>query len=123
MSKPGAWWNRDHSLEVDIVARTAENIATVGTIKWRPRGGVTRTEMAELASARNVVPDAGGARLLALCPSGLVLRCQRRHRSASRGPAGRMGCLYALRPKKPRAPPNAPHGSRVKPLSICARRG
>jgi hypothetical protein len=27
--------------------------------------------MAELANARNVIPHAGGARLLAVCPSGL----------------------------------------------------
>jgi len=57
---------------VDIVARTAETIATVGTIKWRQQGGVGRAEMAELATARNVIPHAGGARLLAVCPSGLA---------------------------------------------------
>jgi hypothetical protein len=28
--------------------------------------------MAELAGARNVIPHAGGARLLAVCPSGLA---------------------------------------------------
>jgi len=72
VQQAGAWWTRDNSLEVDIVARTAESIATVGTIKWRPRGGVTRTEMAELADARNVIPHAGGARLLAVCPGGLA---------------------------------------------------
>ena len=72
MQRAGAWWTRDNSVEVDIVARTADSIATVGTIKWRPRGGVTRTEMTELASARNVIPHAGGARLLAVCPSGLA---------------------------------------------------
>jgi len=66
------WWTRDNSLEVDIVARTAEDIAAVGTIKWRPRGGVSRTEMAELAKARNVIPHAGAARLIAVCPSGLA---------------------------------------------------
>ena len=42
------------------------------TIKWRPRGGISRAEMAELANARNVIPHAGGARLLAVCPSGLA---------------------------------------------------
>jgi len=72
VQQAGAWWTRDNSLEVDIVARTAENIATLGTIKWRPKGGVNRTEMAELANARNVIPHAGGARLLAVCPSGLA---------------------------------------------------
>ena len=71
-NKPVPGGPRDNSVEVDIVARTAENIATVGTIKWRPRGGVSRTEMTELAGARNVIPDAGGARLLAVCPSGLA---------------------------------------------------
>jgi len=72
VQQAGPWWNRDNSVEVDIVARTAENIATVGTIKWRPRGGVNRAEMAELANARNVIPHAGGSRLLAVCPSGLA---------------------------------------------------
>jgi len=72
VEQAGAWWNRDNSLEVDIVARTAETIATVGAIKWRPRGGVNKTEMAELAGAHSVIPHAGGARLLAVCPSGLA---------------------------------------------------
>ena len=72
VQQAGAWWNRDNSLEVDIVPRTADNIATAGTIKWRPRGGVNRAEMAELANVRNVIPHAGGARLLAVCPSGLA---------------------------------------------------
>ena len=72
VQQAGAWWNRDNSLEVEIVARTAENIAAVGTIKWRQRGGVSRAEMAELANTRNVIPHAGGARLLAVCPSGLA---------------------------------------------------
>jgi AAA+ ATPase superfamily predicted ATPase len=72
VQQAGPWWNRDNSLEVDIVARTAEDIATVGTIKWRPRVGVNRAEMAELVNARNVIPHAGGARLLAVCPSGLA---------------------------------------------------
>src|SRR5450756_1565274 len=72
VQQAGAWWTRDNSVEVDIVARTAENITTLGTIRWRPRGGVKRTEMAELAGARNVIPHAGGTRLLAVCPSGLA---------------------------------------------------
>ena len=56
VQQAGPWWNRDNSLEVDMVACTAEDIATVGTIKWRPRVAVNRTEMAELAGARNVTP-------------------------------------------------------------------
>jgi hypothetical protein len=72
VQQAGPWWNRDNSLEVDIVARTTENIATLGTIKWRPRGGVNKTEMAELAGTHSVIPHAGGARLLAVCPSGLA---------------------------------------------------
>jgi hypothetical protein len=35
VEQAGAWWNRDNSLEVDIVARTAETIATV----WAPSNG------------------------------------------------------------------------------------
>ena len=68
----GPCWNRDNSREVDIVARTAESIATVGTIKWRPRGGISRAEMAEVAGARNDISHANGARLLAVCSNGLA---------------------------------------------------
>ncbi len=34
--------------------------------------GFGTAAMAELAGARNVIPHAGGARLLAVCPSGLA---------------------------------------------------
>jgi hypothetical protein len=29
-----AWWNRDHSVEVDIVATSARAVVAVGSIKW-----------------------------------------------------------------------------------------
>ena len=66
----GAWWNRDNSVEVDLVGRDREGIGWLGTIKWRRRGGITRQEVAALAAQRQLVPGAQGALLLGVCPSG-----------------------------------------------------
>lgn len=66
----GSWWNRNHSVQVDVVARAQDVVGFLGTIKWRPRGGVTARERTELGRAREVVPGAGAAHLLAVCPSG-----------------------------------------------------
>ena len=70
----GAWWNRDNSVEVDAVARDADSVLAVGTIKWRSRGGVTSGEVATLAAARAAVPGAKDARLLAISPHGAAAR-------------------------------------------------
>ena len=70
----GAWWNRDNSVEVDVVARDADRVLAVATIKWRSRGGVTSGEVATLAAARAAVPGAKDARLLAISPHGAAAR-------------------------------------------------
>ena len=66
----GPWWNRDNSIEVDLVASTHSTVHALGTIKWRDRRKVTVTEVRELAATRASVPHAGHARLLVACPAG-----------------------------------------------------
>lgn len=65
-----AWWNRDGSTEVDAVARNPKQVVAVGTVKWRGRSGVTKSEIGALAAARSRVAGAAGARLLAISPHG-----------------------------------------------------
>lgn len=67
----GAWWNRDNHVEVDVVARDRRQVVALGTVKWRERKAVTAGEAAELARARESVPGAGGAALVAICPAGV----------------------------------------------------
>ncbi|MFD0257852.1 ATP-binding protein [Kitasatospora indigofera] len=69
----GSWWTRDNTHEYDVVARTARTrrVTAVGTVKWRERKRLTAGELAHLAGARAVVPEAAGARLVTVCPAGL----------------------------------------------------
>lgn len=60
-----SWWNRDNSVEVDLVARRSGQVVAVGTIKWRSKA-VTRAEVEVLAALRSAVPGAEAARLLAV---------------------------------------------------------
>lgn len=69
----GAWWRRDHSIEVDLVGGdkpAASAIGFVGSVKWRERGPFTSADLAELAEHRAQVPGAEGARLVAVSRSG-----------------------------------------------------
>ena len=66
-----AWWNRDHSVEVDLMATSGQTVVAVGSIKWRPRAQFKRDELDALAATRSVVSHAGSARLIAVCPAGL----------------------------------------------------
>lgn len=67
-----AWWNRDHSVEVDIVATSARAVVAVGSIKWRPRSQFKRHELDVLTASRAVVAHAATARLIAVCPAGFA---------------------------------------------------
>ena len=53
----GSWWNRDHSVEIDIVTRARTGPLMLGTIKWRPRAGITSQEVAHLAAGRAAAPE------------------------------------------------------------------
>lgn len=69
----GAWWRRDHSIEVDLVGGDRPDptrIGFIGSIKWRDRGRFAKRDLDELASARAVVPGAAGAKLVAVSRSG-----------------------------------------------------
>jgi AAA+ ATPase superfamily predicted ATPase len=71
----GAWWRRDHSVEVDLVGgdRPEPNrIGFVGSIKWRERGRFSAGDLHELATARADVPGAEGAKLVAVSRSGFA---------------------------------------------------
>ena len=67
----GSWWNRDNSVEVDIVAAGRQQIDAVGTIKWREHKAISAPEVSALRRARTTIPRAAGADLIAVCPAGL----------------------------------------------------
>lgn len=68
----GAWWDRTGTREVDVVgALRSRDVAVIGTIKWRMDTTVSATDVAEIAAARAVVPRAGAAALLVVCPAGV----------------------------------------------------
>jgi AAA+ ATPase superfamily predicted ATPase len=64
----GGYWNRDNSVEVDLVGgREPAGSATidfVGSIKWRARGSFDRRDFARLAGAHAAIPGAGEQTLL-----------------------------------------------------------
>lgn len=70
-----AWWNRDNSVEVDVVARRDERVVAVGTIKWRATS-VTPADLAALADARAAIPGAAGAPLLAITATSPTINTQ-----------------------------------------------
>ena len=68
----GAWWDRGGAHEFDVVgAVRSRDVTVVGTIKWRMATKVSAAELATIAAARAVVPHAGGAALLVVCPAGV----------------------------------------------------
>ncbi|MCA5894206.1 hypothetical protein LEP48_12730 [Isoptericola sp. NEAU-Y5] len=64
------WWTRDGQVEVDVVATTPERSALLGSIKWRPTGGLTDRDVDALRRARDRVPRSDAALLAAISPSG-----------------------------------------------------
>ena len=70
-----AWWDRANSHEIDVVGSNSKNqVIAIGLIKWRERRQFSVEELDELAVNRAVVPGAGGARLIAVCPAGVRSR-------------------------------------------------
>jgi len=69
----GAWWRRDHSIEVDLVGGDRPDptrIGFVGSIKWRERGRLSSEDLQRLGASRADVPGAEGAKLVAVSRSG-----------------------------------------------------
>jgi hypothetical protein len=69
----GAWWRRDHSIEVDLVGGDRpepKRIGFVGSIKWRDREPFSAADLRQLQAGRAHVPGAEGAKLVAVSRSG-----------------------------------------------------
>lgn len=70
----GGWWSRSNTPEIDLVGadhRPADNIAFVGTVKWRPDRPVSARDARALAVDANAVPGVGPETpLVAVCPAG-----------------------------------------------------
>ncbi len=64
------WWTRDNRVEVDVVAQSRQASVLIGSIKWRPQGGVTSTDMHHLRLAGQQVPRSATARYAAISPNG-----------------------------------------------------
>ncbi len=71
----GAWWRRDHSVEVDLVGGDRPEptrVGFIGSIKWRERGRFSAGDLHELATTRAEVPGAEGAKLIAVSRAGFA---------------------------------------------------
>ncbi len=69
----GAWWRRDHAVEVDLVGGDRPEPGTigfVGSVKWRERGRFSAEDLAQLARQRTQVPGAESAKLVAVSRTG-----------------------------------------------------
>lgn len=69
----GAWWRRDHTIEVDLVGGDRPDPGTIGfigSVKWRDRQPFSAADAAELASWRAAVPGASSAKLVAVSRTG-----------------------------------------------------
>jgi AAA+ ATPase superfamily predicted ATPase len=71
----GAWWRRDHAVEVDLVGADAPQptrLGFVGSVKWREAEPFAAAELRELADGRAQVPGGAGAKLVAVSRSGFA---------------------------------------------------
>lgn len=70
----GAWWRRDHAVEVDLVGADAPEptaVGFIGTIKWHESEPLAAGELRELMGNRTHVPGAAAARLVAVSRTGI----------------------------------------------------
>lgn len=71
----GAFWNRTHDVEVDLIGGDAPSptaIGFVGSVKWHEREPFTRAERAALVEQRGRVPGAADARLVVVTRTGVT---------------------------------------------------
>jgi hypothetical protein len=68
----GGWWNRDGSRECRLVLAgdSAHPVVALGAVKWRADEPFTLADSRLLARARDIVPGASRARLVAVAPAG-----------------------------------------------------
>lgn len=55
VSSIGKWWNRDHSVEIDVVGLDGSQVVLVGSAKWSR--SIRRNELARLARAAENLPN------------------------------------------------------------------
>lgn len=55
LSRVGRWWNRDSSVEIDIVGLRGKEVALAGSVKWARSAG--RSELRALRRAVEALPD------------------------------------------------------------------
>ena len=64
----GGYWNRDSSVEVDLVGGSeeakADPVEFIGSVKWRESGAFGRSDLAALTTQRADVPGTSGETLL-----------------------------------------------------------
>lgn len=71
----GSYWTRNNAVQVDLVGGTEpvpEEIAFIGSIKWRENAAFGRDDARQLASQRVNVPGASGARLVGVSRRGFA---------------------------------------------------
>ena len=70
----GGWWNRNHSLEVDLVGAdrvpNTRRVGLVGSIKWREQHKFDLADASALVEARKAIPGAMNAKLVAISRAG-----------------------------------------------------
>ena len=73
----GGWWTRNNAVEVGLVGAdrgpVADEITFLGLIKWRDRAPIDTDDLLALVKARDLVPGAQGAPLVAVSRSGLTV--------------------------------------------------
>lgn len=72
-SHVGAWWRRDHAIEVDLVGGDSlqpSRVSFIGSVKWRESEPFTARDFRDLAKCRAAVPGGESAKLLAVSRAG-----------------------------------------------------
>ncbi len=55
VSSVGRWWNRDNSVEVDVVGMDGRKVVLAGSVKWSRVAG--RADLRNLQKAVEALPD------------------------------------------------------------------
>ena len=55
VSTVGRWWNRDNSVEIDVVGLEGKRVVLAGSVKWA--SSVPRTELTRLRRAVEALPN------------------------------------------------------------------